>query len=188
MAAIPLYSGTGFVAGSQAERDCQVIRKTYPKFNDDIDSDLQALAANAGEKPDQRIPGLGDHRVFKRRTSCSDSRRGKSGGYRIVYIIHEQCLIVLRIYNKLELENVPSKELGSVAAKTLQLAKQPPNSADAHLLISDLSAMADARFERIGMTVNVEACLSGCHTTARARASVPGQRVGNTSQCLDTAC
>ncbi len=71
-----------FVA-DEFKRVAQNLRKRYRN----IESDLQTLIERLqnGDLPGDRISGFADYVVYKVRVKNSDIRKGKSGGYRIIY-------------------------------------------------------------------------------------------------------
>lgn len=60
-----------------------------------------------GETPGDRIQGL-LYRVYKVRLKNSDSQRGKSGGYRVIYYLEtEDQTVLLTIYSKSDQSDLP---------------------------------------------------------------------------------
>ena len=80
------------------------------KHKDDLKPLL--LSIEEGECPGDPIPGLLD-KVYKARCASSDMKRGKSGGYRVIYHLEEQGnkIYLLTIYSKAERENIPVNEI-----------------------------------------------------------------------------
>jgi mRNA-degrading endonuclease RelE of RelBE toxin-antitoxin system len=61
-----------------------------------------------GEIPGDRIQGVAPYRVYKARLPNSDARRGKSGGYRVVYYLEtEEQTVLLTIYSKTDQVDIP---------------------------------------------------------------------------------
>ncbi|MEM7125574.1 MAG: type II toxin-antitoxin system RelE/ParE family toxin [Chloroflexota bacterium] len=68
----------------------------------------------AGETPGDRIAGTG-HVVYKTRLKNSDIQKGKSGGYRVIYLVqNNQIVILLIIYAKSDTDDISSNEIVSV--------------------------------------------------------------------------
>jgi len=60
----------------------------------------------AGETPGDQIQSLG-YTVYKVRVKNSDAKRGKSGGYRIIYYLQAQeSLLLVTIYSKTEQSDI----------------------------------------------------------------------------------
>lgn len=81
-----------------------------------IRSDLQPIIARieAGETPGDRIPSVG-HVVYKVRAPNSDARRGKTGGYRIIYYLHtEENIVLISIYSKAEQSDIEVTEIARI--------------------------------------------------------------------------
>jgi mRNA-degrading endonuclease RelE of RelBE toxin-antitoxin system len=65
-----------------------------------------------GERPGDRIPKLGGHIVYKVRLPNPAARRGKRGGFRVIYYVERADRIFLvTIYAKSKRENISSVEL-----------------------------------------------------------------------------
>lgn len=74
------------------------LQKRYSHLFDDVDPLVVQL--RKGETPGDRIQGL-PYRVYKVRVKNSDSQRGKSGGYRVIYYLEtEEQTVLLTIYSK----------------------------------------------------------------------------------------
>ena len=59
-----------------------------------------------GEIVGERLQGI-DAEVFKVRVRNSDTNRGKSGGYRVIYWLKlPQCVVILDIYSKSDRDDV----------------------------------------------------------------------------------
>lgn len=80
------------------------LRKKYPHIRDDLDPLITQLTS--GETPGDQIQSTG-YTVYKVRIPNSDARRGKSGGYRVIYYIpmHDH-IILLMIYSKSDQSNI----------------------------------------------------------------------------------
>lgn len=81
------------------------LKKRYPHILNDIDTVSDQL--EAGEVSGDRVQGL-PYRVFKVRVKNTDARRGKSGGYRIIYYLEtDEQIIMLTIYSKTDKSDTP---------------------------------------------------------------------------------
>jgi mRNA-degrading endonuclease RelE of RelBE toxin-antitoxin system len=81
------------------------LQKRYPHIEEDAEKLADRL--EAGELPGDRIQGL-PYRVYKARIRNSDARRGKSGGYRMIYYLETgDKRIIIFIYSKTDQSDIP---------------------------------------------------------------------------------
>ncbi|MGQ0593839.1 MAG: type II toxin-antitoxin system RelE/ParE family toxin [Gammaproteobacteria bacterium] len=91
------------------KRQLKRLRRRYPHIRQDLQPILEHLAA--GETPGNRIPGLG-HTVYKLRLRNTDAKRGKSGGYRIIYYLKSDTEVLLvTIYSKAEQSDIAVEDV-----------------------------------------------------------------------------
>jgi len=85
------------------------LSRRYRNFRNDIQPIIDAL--EAGETPGGQMMGVG-YPIYKVRAANSDSQRGKSGGYRIIYylVTEDRCLL-LTIYTKTDQADVTAEEI-----------------------------------------------------------------------------
>ncbi len=91
----------------------KAVRKLSKYFPHVLD-DLKPLAnkLKAGETPGDAIPGF-SHQVYKARVASSDQRRGKRGGFRVVYylVASNNVIHLLTLYAKSRQENIRPDEI-----------------------------------------------------------------------------
>jgi mRNA-degrading endonuclease RelE of RelBE toxin-antitoxin system len=89
----------------------KILRKKYPNIMKDVDGLLAQL--EEGETPGDRLQGFDESiKVFKVRLPNRDAGRGKSGGYCVIYYMRiDDAILLVLIYSKTEMEDVPSDEL-----------------------------------------------------------------------------
>lgn len=78
-----------------------------------IRSDLQSLLdqLEAGDTPGDQLQGVG-YTVYKVRVKNSDARRGKSGGYRVIYYVQtEDSITLLAMYSKSDQADIGAETL-----------------------------------------------------------------------------
>jgi len=86
--------------------------KRYRQIRSDVQGLIEQL--KAGEFPGDQISGTG-YTVFKVRVRNSDIRKGKSGGYRVIYqSLSPESVLLLFIYAKSDRANVTAEEIQSV--------------------------------------------------------------------------
>ena len=90
-------------------RFLKALAKKYRNVRMDFQPIIEQL--QRGESPGDRIPGTG-YAVYKVRVRNSDVRRGKSGGYRVIYWHRESGeVILLAIYSKTERVDISGGEI-----------------------------------------------------------------------------
>lgn len=91
------------------KRNLRQLAKKYRHIRSDIQPMIDTLVA--GELPGDQIPGIG-FPVYKVRIRNTDARRGKSGGYRIIYYLPTDVSIVLiTLYSKTEQQDIEPQEI-----------------------------------------------------------------------------
>jgi len=89
------------------------LRRKYPRFDEDYERLIVLLEQNptAGDA----IPGFAE-RVYKIRLASTDMKRGKSGGFRIVYYLltEGQIIYLPTIYAKADREDINLEEIRSL--------------------------------------------------------------------------
>ena len=119
------------------KRNLRQLAKKYRSIKADLQPLLDML--QQGQTPGDQIPNV-QYEVFKVRLSNSDSGRGKSGGYRVVYQRNTESVIVLiTIYSKTEQEDISPGELRAIivvydkatlAAQSLEVTNSAASSGD----------------------------------------------------------
>lgn len=89
------------------------LRKKYPHLEDDYASLIENL--RRGEFHGDEIQGLFG-KVYKVRVSSSDQKRGKRGGFRIIYyvVMDDYIVYLLFIYAKAKRETIDVKEIQAI--------------------------------------------------------------------------
>lgn len=94
------------------QKTIQRLRKKYTHIQDDVQPILNQLSV--GETPGDQIQSTG-HTVYKVRVPNRDARRGKSGGYRILYYIRTvSSVVLLTIYSKSERSDIGDGEIQAI--------------------------------------------------------------------------
>ena len=90
-------------------RDVKQLRKRFRRIEDDIDSLLEEIE-DTGYRGD-RVRHVGEE-LYKAGLSNISSRRGKSGGFRAIYLHEdEDALTFLHIYSKSDKNDVSASEI-----------------------------------------------------------------------------
>jgi mRNA-degrading endonuclease RelE of RelBE toxin-antitoxin system len=100
------------IPSSRIAKDIKRIRKKYDSIERDIEPLIKEL--EAGETPGDRISG-NKYPVYKVRIKNSNNRRGKSGGYRVIYYtVTPEAIVLITIYSKSEQENISDREIEDI--------------------------------------------------------------------------
>jgi addiction module RelE/StbE family toxin len=94
------------------QRKLKALSKKYRQIQLDLQPILEQLQSETllGDQ----ISGIG-HTVMKVRVKNSDTQKGKSGGYRLIYwIISTNLIILLDIYSKSDQEDVEVVEIRQI--------------------------------------------------------------------------
>ena len=90
------------------KRNLRKLAKKYRHIRDDIQPIINEIVA--GETPGDQITGV-QHTVFKVRVQNSDAARGKSGGYRMIYLVNADAIVFVTLYSKSEQADVAATEI-----------------------------------------------------------------------------
>ena len=103
-------------------RNLRALAKKYRSIRNDIQPVIEQL--EKGELPGDQIPEVG-YAVFKLRVRNSDTQKGKSGGYRLIYYVKTAiAIILLTIYTKSEQVDIAADDLQSIIAEYDQRAME----------------------------------------------------------------
>ena len=101
-------------------RNLRTLTKKYRSIRNDLQPVIEQL--EQGELPGDQISGVG-YAVFKLRVQNSDTQKGKSGGYRLIYYVKTAAgIILLTIYTKSEQVDIATDDLRSIITKYEQRA------------------------------------------------------------------
>jgi len=109
------------------KRNIRQLAKKYRRIKTDVQPLLDELGQ--GQTPGDQIPGV-QNEVFKVRVRNSDSGKGKSGGYRVIYQrTAEGAIVLITIYSKTEQEDIAAANLRQIILnyETQQKAANPAN-------------------------------------------------------------
>ena len=94
------------------------LERKYPKTIDEIERLIKRLAQ--GDRPGDRIPGVG-YTVYKVRLPNRAARRGKSGGFRVIYYVQlSDRVTLLTIYSKSDETDISIAEIRQLAMEADQ--------------------------------------------------------------------
>jgi len=91
------------------KRQLKRLSRKYRHIRTDIQPFIEQL--DAGDTPGDQIQGTG-YTVYKARLANTDARRGKSGGYRIIYYLKQQDdILLVTLYSKTEQDDIDADEV-----------------------------------------------------------------------------
>ena len=94
------------------KRNLRQLAKKYRRIKTDVQPLLDNLSQ--GAMPGDQVPGV-QFEVFKVRLKNSDTSKGKSGGYRIIYQrTLEGNIVLVTIYSKTEQADIAPHEIRSI--------------------------------------------------------------------------
>lgn len=94
------------------KRNLRQLAKRYRRIQSDLEPLLRSLAG--GQVPGDQVPGV-QHEVFKARVPNSDTRKGSSGGYRVVYQrTAESAIVLVPLYSKLEQADISPHQIREI--------------------------------------------------------------------------
>lgn len=91
----------------------KAINKLSRKYQTVVDDALPVIEQiRAGETPGDRVQEVAPYLVFKVRVKNTGARRGKSGGFRMIYYVKtSEQTTMLTIYSKTERIDITAKEI-----------------------------------------------------------------------------
>lgn len=94
------------------KKDIKRLRKKYPRIQQDVQPLVNQLIE--GETLGDQIPSTG-YTVYKVRLPNRDAKRGKRGGYRVVYYIQTSThIVLLTIYAKVDRADVSAGDIQDI--------------------------------------------------------------------------
>ena len=86
------------------------LQRKYPSVVDEVR--LFVLQLQDGERPGDEVPDVGYAGIYKERLRNRSARRGKRGGFRLIYYAPQtdEAFLLLR-YSKTEVDYIPSDEI-----------------------------------------------------------------------------
>jgi mRNA-degrading endonuclease RelE of RelBE toxin-antitoxin system len=96
-------------------RNLRTLAKKYRSIRSDLQPVIEQL--QQGELLGDRISGVG-YAVFKLRVRNSDTQKGKSGGYRLIYYLKTATgIILLTVYAKSEQVDIAAEDIQHIIAE-----------------------------------------------------------------------
>jgi mRNA-degrading endonuclease RelE of RelBE toxin-antitoxin system len=100
------------LAADEFKAQIHVLKKRYRQIRSDIKPLIVQL--KQGETPGDQISGTG-YTVYKVRAKNSDIRKGKSGGYRVIYqILTSTIVVLLYVYAKSDRDDVAAADIRAI--------------------------------------------------------------------------
>lgn len=100
------------------------LQKRYRRIGDDLNALINQL--KGGDTPGDQVTGVG-YPVYKARIKNSDTRRGKSGGYRVIYYLQsEEQIVMVTVYSKSDQSDIPAAAIRRIIVE--YESQKPPNA------------------------------------------------------------
>jgi mRNA-degrading endonuclease RelE of RelBE toxin-antitoxin system len=97
------------------QKDLRDLVKRYRSVRKDLQILIEQL--QSGEIPGDELTGA-KYQLFKVRLKNSDTKKGKSGGYRVIYYLKtSQSIILVTIYSKSDFSDVSSETIEDAIAQ-----------------------------------------------------------------------
>lgn len=97
------------------KRQLKRLSRRYRRIRSDIQPIIEQL--EAGETPGDQIQGRG-YKVYKVRVRNSAAKRGKSGGFRIIYYLETEIdMLLVTIYSKTDQSDIAADEIRQIIGK-----------------------------------------------------------------------
>ena len=95
------------------------LKRKYPSVTAEVRELVHQL--QRGDRPGDVIPDVGYAGVYKERLRNRSARRGKQGGFRLIYYEqYAELVFLLLIYSKTEVEDIPAHEIREVPERVTQ--------------------------------------------------------------------
>jgi mRNA-degrading endonuclease RelE of RelBE toxin-antitoxin system len=97
------------------KRNLRILAKKYRHIRDDVEPLVTSL--QNGELPGDQLTGT-SYAIFKVRVPNRDVKRGKSGGYRVIYYLQTQTdIILVTIYSKTEQADISAAQIRRIVSE-----------------------------------------------------------------------
>jgi mRNA-degrading endonuclease RelE of RelBE toxin-antitoxin system len=124
MRADPAPAPVEVVFTPEFKRNLRQLAKKYRQIKANLQPLLDELMQ--GQTPGDQIPGI-QYAVFKVRVKNADSRKGKRGGYRIIYHrVTARLVVLVTLYSKTEQADITPREIRQII---LDYEAQPADAA-----------------------------------------------------------
>lgn len=108
---------------SAFKRQLKRLSRKYRRVRSDIDPVIDQLIQ--GDTPGEQLPDL-DYTIYKVRVRNTDAKRGKSGGYRIVYhLLTNSDRMLISIYSKSKQVDISASEIKEIISEEENRRSEP---------------------------------------------------------------
>jgi len=95
---------------SEFKRHLRGLKRRYRSIQQDLQTLIEDL--QSGQVPGDLLSGIDGYTVYKVRIQNSDAKRGKSGGYRVIYYVKSASHItLLAVYSKSDQADIHASTL-----------------------------------------------------------------------------
>lgn len=105
------------------KRQLKRLGRKYRHIQSDISPVIDQLTQ--GDTPGEQVPDL-DYTIYKARIRNTDAKRGKSGGYRIIYhlLTNSDCMLIA-IYSKSKRVDISASEIKEIISEEEDRQSEP---------------------------------------------------------------
>jgi mRNA-degrading endonuclease RelE of RelBE toxin-antitoxin system len=97
------------------KRNLRLLARKYRHIRSDIEPLLRAL--QVGDTPGAQVKGT-HYAIFKVRLKNSDARKGKRGGYRVIYFLPtSQRVVLITVYSKSDQADISPQRIRQIVAE-----------------------------------------------------------------------
>ena len=99
-------------------RQVKYLQRKYPSAVAEVRSFVAQL--QVGERPGDEVPDVGYAGVYKQRLRNRTAKRGKQGGFRLIYYVSQTDeIFLLLIYSKTEVKGISAQEIRNLLDKII---------------------------------------------------------------------
>lgn len=100
---------------AEFKRNLRALSKKYRHIRDDVEPLITELQND--QLPGDQVTGTG-YTIFKVRVPNRDVRKGKSGGYRLIYYLQTKAdIILITIYSKSEQSDISAAQIRHIVGE-----------------------------------------------------------------------
>ena len=101
------------------KRNLRTLSKKYRNIRSDIEPVVEKI--QKGQFVGDRIQKTGHFNVYKVRARNRDNRKGKRGGYRIIYFVeNDRKVILVTLYSKTEQSDISAEKIQRILKDRIQ--------------------------------------------------------------------
>jgi mRNA-degrading endonuclease RelE of RelBE toxin-antitoxin system len=104
---------TKLIPSDLFQKELKRLARKFPAVLKEVETLSQALEDD--QRPGDKIPNIAFYEAYKVRLKNSSAKKGKSGGFRVIYYVYiADTVVLLTIYSKSEQDNISSEAIQSL--------------------------------------------------------------------------